>query len=359
MKVLLGITGSVATELTPKMAKKLIEKGHEVKVVYTEKALQFLDESYIRLWDEREEDVKGDSDEFYTEVRYSKDDPILHIELRDWADVLLICPASANTIAKMANGICDNLLTSVFRAWDFSKPVYVAGAMNTKMWTHPVTESHLETLKKWNVNIIYPTVKKLACGEYGVGGLANLDDIIAVTEGYRWKNPFCGNNVRPTNIYVPVSPHPGSFGVKRHQCYHTGVDLYADVGTYVCPFEEGEIVSVGQFTGAAVQCPWWNDTWYVSVKGKSGIICYGEIDLNKELVVGQKVEVDKTLLGTVLRVVKDPPKKPVPHHKCSMLHVELLNPIRGGLFTTPDWDIGCDKPKEILDPTPYLYLMKD
>lgn len=61
-------------------------------------------------------------------------DPVLHIELRRWADVLVLAPLSANTMAKVAHGLCDNLLTSVVRAWDYAKPMIVAPAMNTYMW---------------------------------------------------------------------------------------------------------------------------------------------------------------------------------------------------------------------------------
>lgn len=68
-----------------------------------------------------------------------REDPVLHIDLRKWADVLLVAPLSANTLAKLANGLCDNLLTCVARAWDFSRPLLVAPAMNTLMWESPFT----------------------------------------------------------------------------------------------------------------------------------------------------------------------------------------------------------------------------
>ena len=72
-----------------------------------------------------------------------------HIEQRAWADLFLIAPLSANTLSKLATGACDNLLTCVARAWDFDKPILVAPAMNTHMWTHPVTSGQLETLGAW------------------------------------------------------------------------------------------------------------------------------------------------------------------------------------------------------------------
>ena len=347
MKILLGLTGSVATLLACKIVGKLKKNGHEVKVVATDKAHQILRHENTCFHE------LTDKDEFYYNHTYKKDDPILHIELRDWADTFLICPCSANTMAKMVNGICDNLLTSVFRAWDFKKPVYVAPSMNTQMWLHPVTNAHLETLKEWKVNVIYPTVKKLACGDFGVGGLADINTIVNITEGHRWEYPFdltwsIGNG------YSPLFPHPGSFGVKRHTCYHAGVDRYSSKFEHVVAMEDGEVISIGQFTGAGVGCEWWNDTWQITIKGKSGVIVYGEIEVNEKLKVGDKVKA-RDYLGIVLEVLKNSPKYPVEGHSRSMLHIELLD---NSLIECPDWKIGEDRPKGILDPTPYLYFMQ-
>ena len=104
-------------------------------------------------------------------------DPVTHVRLRKWADVLLVAPLSANTLAKMANGICDNLLTCVWRAWDFSdetKRVYVAPAMNTSMWTSPFTAKHIASICAFpNVRVIPPVEKTLACGDAGVGAMAS------------------------------------------------------------------------------------------------------------------------------------------------------------------------------------------
>jgi phosphopantothenoylcysteine decarboxylase len=122
----------------------------------------------------------------------------LHIDLRDWADLLLIAPLSAHTLAKLANGLCDDTLSCVVRAWDFGhgvrpgKPLLLAPAMNTAMWQHPLTQPQLETIqgfwKKTNndddngVNVIAPQVKILACGELGIGALAAVDDLLRVVD---------------------------------------------------------------------------------------------------------------------------------------------------------------------------------
>ena len=103
---------------------------------------------------------------------------MLHIQLRNWADIFLISPLDANTLGKLAAGICDNLLTCVARAWNLlSKPIVICPAMNTQMWLHPVTQESLEKLKSWGYIVIPPISKKLACGDYGVGGMETVEVI--------------------------------------------------------------------------------------------------------------------------------------------------------------------------------------
>lgn len=107
-------------------------------------------------------------------------DPVLHIELRRWADILLIVSASANTIAKMSYGICDNLLLCVVRAWEKSRPLIICPAMNSIMLEHFSLSKHYEILKANNVIIIESEVKNLACGEKGNGALASVSKIVEV-----------------------------------------------------------------------------------------------------------------------------------------------------------------------------------
>ena len=106
-------------------------------------------------------------------------DPILHIELRKWADLFIVAPASANTIAKLAHGLSDNLITCVARAWDFSNPILICPAMNTLMWTHPFTQQHLNVLSGIQYQIVHPVVKTLACLDTGMGAMASVGTIVA------------------------------------------------------------------------------------------------------------------------------------------------------------------------------------
>ncbi|XP_069723076.1 phosphopantothenoylcysteine decarboxylase isoform X2 [Phaenicophaeus curvirostris] len=107
-----------------------------------------------------------------------RSDPVLHIELRRWADLMLVAPLDANTLAKLANGICDNLLTCVIRAWDLSKPLLFCPAMNTAMWEHPITAQQVEQLKGFGYTEIPCVVKKLVCGDEGRGAMAEVWTIV-------------------------------------------------------------------------------------------------------------------------------------------------------------------------------------
>ncbi|MFO0937788.1 MAG: flavoprotein [Gemmataceae bacterium] len=138
-RVLLGITGSVAAVKTPELEVALRHAGYEVRIIATESALYFFDTADLH------DPLIRDKDE-WPGTRYQRGDAVQHIELRKWADAFVIAPLDANTLAKMANGLCDNALTCVWRAWDFAKPIIVAPAMNTFMWQHPLTRQHLRTL---------------------------------------------------------------------------------------------------------------------------------------------------------------------------------------------------------------------
>src|SRR5205085_10272897 len=111
-----------------------------------------------------------DADE-WTPGGYTRGDTVLHIELRRWADVLLVAPLDANTLAKFALGLCDNCLTCVYRAWDRTRPIVLAPAMNTLMWEHHATARHLAQIHDDmgpSVIVVSPQVKKLASDDVGL-----------------------------------------------------------------------------------------------------------------------------------------------------------------------------------------------
>ncbi|KAL9933738.1 hypothetical protein V8E36_007396 [Tilletia maclaganii] len=125
----------------------------------------------FKLWDNRDEwdDWK------------QVGDPVLHIELRRWADVVLLAPCDANTLAKLAGGICDNLLTSLFRALSPSIPTLIFPAMNTLMYEHPLTAQHLKVLRDTLHYEVYgPIPKRLACGDVGQGAMFEWSEVVSL-----------------------------------------------------------------------------------------------------------------------------------------------------------------------------------
>jgi len=208
-RVLLGVTGSVAAVKTPELYRLLRRAGHEVKVAATRWSLTFFDPEELEparpdleaLMVRDQSTLYLDEDEWPHGRRFEIGEPVLHIELRKWADALLIAPLDANTLAKLALGFCDNLLTCVYRAWDFQRPVILAPAMNTMMWENPVTARHLRQLLEdhggraaglsagdlvnainetcAHLRVIGPVSKRLACGDEGVGGMADLPFLVA------------------------------------------------------------------------------------------------------------------------------------------------------------------------------------
>lgn len=105
-------------------------------------------------------------------------DPILHIELRRWADLVLIAPTSANTLAKLNAGLCDDLLTSFMRALSRGTKTILYPAMNTLMWEHPLTARHVEGVKGLGYEVRGPVEKTLACGDTGRGAMCEWTDVV-------------------------------------------------------------------------------------------------------------------------------------------------------------------------------------
>ncbi len=106
---------------------------------------------------------------------------IIKISIPSWADVFLISPLNANTLSKLLNGSCDNLISCVASAWDFRKPILACPAINILMYEHPITKQQLSILKAWNYTIIEPIEKILASGDYGKGAMATADTIVNKT----------------------------------------------------------------------------------------------------------------------------------------------------------------------------------
>lgn len=176
-RVLLCVTASVAAIKMTELLNHLTKTDDvDVVLVYTKNALHFIPPTTFGLCHRCYTDV----DEW--RCWSVRSDPVLHIELRKWAQIGLIAPLSANTLAKLATGLADNLLTSMCRAWDWKKPMLVAPAMNTEMWTHPITAQQLESLNKWGAQVIHPVAKRLICGDTGIGAMESIEVLTRIVK---------------------------------------------------------------------------------------------------------------------------------------------------------------------------------
>lgn len=171
MKLLMGVTSSIAAYRIPNLVSMLKKENFEIKTIVTEHAKAFVAPQALAVMSQNP--CFSDDDE-WTNEQY-----VLHIELAKWCDVFLLAPLSANTLAKIANGFCDNLLTSTVRALG-DKPLIIAPAMNTVMWENPITQTHIKQCEQiYNLSLIDPVSKRLADGDMGIGGLAEDETIIS------------------------------------------------------------------------------------------------------------------------------------------------------------------------------------
>jgi phosphopantothenoylcysteine decarboxylase/phosphopantothenate--cysteine ligase len=172
-RVLLIVGGGIAAYKSLELLRLLKKAGHEVTPVLTDGGAHFvtamslgtLAESAVHtsLWDLKDEVEIG------------------HIQLSRSADVVLVCPATADLMAKMAHGLCDDLASTLLLATD--KPVAVAPAMNVRMWKHAATQRNVAQLKADGVHVIAPAEGEMACGEYGPGRLPEPADILEWLKG--------------------------------------------------------------------------------------------------------------------------------------------------------------------------------
>ncbi len=166
-KILFKITGSIAAYKSAYLISKLVQNSFEVKVVATDSALKFLGKATL-------EGLTGNK---VVTDSFEDGEMMSHIDLNKWADLTIVCPATANTINKFTSGISDNLLTSLFLAHDPSKPYLIVPAMNMLMYEHPATKASLKKLSEWGIQILPTAEGYLACGDTGKGKLLEPDVI--------------------------------------------------------------------------------------------------------------------------------------------------------------------------------------
>jgi phosphopantothenoylcysteine decarboxylase/phosphopantothenate--cysteine ligase len=228
-KILLGITGSIAAYKSILLVRLLVRAGADVKVVMTPAARDFVPALTLTtlskhpvLYEIAEEHLWAN-----------------HVMLGRWADIMLIAPLSCNTLAKMANGICDNLLLATYLS--ATCPIVVAPAMDEDMWHHPAIRKNIRLLEEFNHSVISVGEGELASGLFGEGRMAEPEEIVRfLIEGYFRRNSLKGQKVvvsaGPT--YEAIDPvrfignhSSGKMGLAiAEACYESGADVHLVCG---------------------------------------------------------------------------------------------------------------------------------
>ena len=170
MNIVFGISGGIAAYKTPQMVRRLVQRGHAVEVLMTPSATKLVSPLVLQTLSKRQVWVED----------FDSRCPLAHIELGDWADVMVLAPATANTIAKLAHGIADNLLLSTFLACDKRKVIFPA--MNVKMYENPLTRRNITLLREAGYEVFEPDEGELACGYSGRGRLPDEEVILGLVD---------------------------------------------------------------------------------------------------------------------------------------------------------------------------------
>jgi phosphopantothenoylcysteine decarboxylase/phosphopantothenate--cysteine ligase len=199
LTILLGVTGGVAAYKAVELASRLTASGAKVTTVMTENACRLVGPKsfeavtgsavYTSLWNPNDTqfticDLRPDKPPVklgakYLAPRFTRGS--VHISLVDWAELVVVAPATANIIGKIANGICDDLLsTTLCACW--AKPKLLAPAMNNNMWENPAVQRNVEILKKMGYELIGPVKGRLACGTEAIGRMAEPQDVLEAIE---------------------------------------------------------------------------------------------------------------------------------------------------------------------------------
>jgi len=197
--ILLGVCGSIASYKSAILTRLLVKSGANVKIVMTEYATQFI--TPLTLSTLSKNPVLTD----YFNANTSEWNN--HVELGLWADIMLIAPVTANTLSKLANGLCDNLLSAIYLS--AKCPVFFAPAMDLDMWKHPATQNNIKKLKSYGNSLIEPAHGELASGLIGEGRMAEPDDILDfLQKEFKKKLPLTNKKVLVTAgpTYEAIDP---------------------------------------------------------------------------------------------------------------------------------------------------------
>lgn len=174
--ILLAVSGSISAYKAADLSNQLNQLGYNIHIMMTEAATHFITPLTLQVLSQNP--VQLDI------MREPNPKSVNHIDLAKEADVFLFAPASANSIAKLAHGLADNMVTATALALPPHTPKLLAPAMNTRMYDNPLTQNNLQILKDCGYQEIPPRASRLACGDVGRGALASLDTIIQSVQAY-------------------------------------------------------------------------------------------------------------------------------------------------------------------------------
>ena len=190
--VLLGVTGSIAAYKIANLASMLVKQHCDVHVIMTENATNFINPITFETLTNNRCLV----DTFDRNFEFN----VSHVSLAQKADMMLIAPASANIIAKLAHGIADDMLSTTALACD--KPILVSPAMNTRMYENSITQDNIDTLRGYNFTIIEPEIGRLACNDVGTGKMASEN----VLMDYIMREIACEKDLHGKKILITAGP---------------------------------------------------------------------------------------------------------------------------------------------------------
>lgn len=230
MRLLLAVCGSISAYKSLDLARGLVNQGHQVKVILTRGALEFVQPQVFRYLGVEQVYLADDD---FKHPTHPHESPVLHVELAQWTQKLIIAPLSANTLANLAMGKADDLLSTVFLALNQEVPVIFFPAMNTQMLNHPIVQDNQKILERLErlpqVHFAATSVGQLACGDVGAGKLLPVEDILSIAPILTPQaHPQMKNIVITTGATVapldPVryltNPSSGKTGVELARKFH-------------------------------------------------------------------------------------------------------------------------------------------
>jgi len=194
-KILLCVSGGIAVYKAAALTSKLVQAGAEVKVIMSDSAMEFVSPLTFQ--------ALSRNDVFFDTFDEKNSKVIAHIDLADWADLVLVAPATANVIGKLANGIADNMLTTTLLAT--TAKVWIAPAMNVHMYNHPAVQKNIKTLYEYGYEFIEPSEGFLACGYVGKGRLEEPEKILSLVTNYFEKLEL-GEPLKNIKVLITAGP---------------------------------------------------------------------------------------------------------------------------------------------------------